>query len=71
MGGPSASDDLILGHVTQTWLAAGDDPAADVTGRYWFHQRPEPPAPAALDADYQDELVDQLARLTGIELPAP
>ena len=42
MGGPSASDDLILGHRTQAWLAVSDDPEADTSGRYWFHQRPAP-----------------------------
>jgi NAD(P)-dependent dehydrogenase (short-subunit alcohol dehydrogenase family) len=44
MGGARAPDDLEMGHQTQTWLAVSDDPAAKVSGRYWFHrQRRVPP----------------------------
>jgi NAD(P)-dependent dehydrogenase (short-subunit alcohol dehydrogenase family) len=68
MGGPHATDDLTLGHGTQVWLATSVDPAAIVTGRYWHHQRPENPAPAADDPAFQDALLDELARLTDIEL---
>ena len=70
MGGANAPDDLTLGHVTQTWLAAGDQPAAQVTGRYWFHQAAQEPASAATDPAFQDALLDQLAVLTGIRLPS-
>ena len=69
MGGPAASDDLTLGHVTQAWLAVSDEPAATTTGRYWFHQHTERPAPAVDDVDFQSALLDQLAQLTGVELP--
>ena len=68
MGGPGATGDLVLGHVTQVWLAASDDPAAEVSGRYWHHQRTERPAPAAEDVTFQDALLDELARLTGVTL---
>ena len=68
MGGPGATDDLVLGHVTQVWLAASDDPAAKVSGRYWHHQRTERPAPAVEDTTLQDALLDELARLTGVTL---
>ena len=44
MGGPGAPDDLEKGHLTQTWLAVSDEAAATVSGRYWHHRRPEPPA---------------------------
>jgi len=69
MGGPGAPDDLRLGHVTQTWLAASDDPDARVSGGYWHHQRPTEPHPAVRDLRFQDELLDALARLTGTRLP--
>lgn len=69
MGGPAATDDLSLGHVTQVWLAASDDPSAAVTGGYWFHQRQESPAPATRDAGFQDRLLERLAELTGVVLP--
>ena len=32
MGGPGATDDLTLGHVTQCWLAVSDDPMATTSG---------------------------------------
>ena len=39
MGGPGAPDDLEMGHLTQTWLAVSDDPAAMVSGGYWYHRQ--------------------------------
>jgi NAD(P)-dependent dehydrogenase (short-subunit alcohol dehydrogenase family) len=70
MGGPGAPDDLELGHVTQVWLAVSEDPQARTSGRYWYHQQPQAPHPAVLDEGFQDRLVDALARLTGLRLPA-
>jgi NAD(P)-dependent dehydrogenase (short-subunit alcohol dehydrogenase family) len=69
MGGPGAPDDLELGHLTQTWLAVSDHPEAAETGGYWYHQRRRSPAPAALDESFQDALLDELTRLTGVHLP--
>jgi len=69
MGGASAPDDLSLAPVTQAWLAAGDDPATDVSGAYFYHQRPRDVHPAARDQAFQDELLDQCATLSGIALP--
>jgi NAD(P)-dependent dehydrogenase (short-subunit alcohol dehydrogenase family) len=69
MGGPGAPDDLELGHRTQEWLAVGEDPAAKVTGGYWFHQQRQAPAPAALDEDFQQRLLRELASVTGVSLP--
>ncbi|MGP4052899.1 hypothetical protein [Streptomyces sp. 2A115] len=46
MGGNSATDDLRLAPVTQAWLAADDDAAALVTGRYFHHQQPRYPCGA-------------------------
>ena len=69
MGGPGAPDDLELGHRTQEWLAASEDPEAKVSGGYWFHQRRQAPASAATDADFQDRLLAELAQLTGVRLP--
>jgi NAD(P)-dependent dehydrogenase (short-subunit alcohol dehydrogenase family) len=70
MGGPSARDDLRLGHITQAWLAATDETAARVSGQYWFHQRIEQPHHAVHDEAFQDALLAALAEHTGIELPA-
>ena len=68
MGGPAATDDLTLGHLTQTWLAASDDPAAKVSGGYWRHRRQEKPAVETLDPNFQARLMAKLADLTGISL---
>jgi NAD(P)-dependent dehydrogenase (short-subunit alcohol dehydrogenase family) len=68
MGGAGASDDLELGHVTQDWLATSDDADARTSGGYWFHQRREEPSPSAQDLRFQDELLEQLADVTGTPL---
>jgi NAD(P)-dependent dehydrogenase (short-subunit alcohol dehydrogenase family) len=68
MGGPSASDDLTLGHRTQVWLATSDDPEADTSGRYWFHQQPQPCAPLAIDRAFQQVVLEQLEQITGAGL---
>ena len=69
MGGPSAPDDLELGHTTQVWLAVSDEPDATGTGGYWYHQRRQVPAPAVSDLGFQQALLEQLNRLTGVRLP--
>ena len=71
MGGPSAPDDLSLAAVTQVWLAVSDDPAATVTGKYFYHQQQRDVHPAARSVDIQDSLLDRCAELTGVELPKP
>lgn len=71
MGGPGAPDDLELGHRTQSWLAVSDDPVATTTGGYWFHQRRKAPPSAALDEEFQDALVEELAQRTDVRLASP
>jgi len=68
MGGAGAPDDLEQGHLTQTWLAVSDDPAAKVSGKYWHHRQQRAPASAALDTEFQDRLLTRLGELTGIKL---
>jgi NAD(P)-dependent dehydrogenase (short-subunit alcohol dehydrogenase family) len=68
MGGAGAPDDLRLGHLTQEWLATSDDPEARSSGGYWYHQRRAEPAPAVHDRRFQDELLEELARLTNAPL---
>jgi NAD(P)-dependent dehydrogenase (short-subunit alcohol dehydrogenase family) len=70
MGGPRAPDNLDEGHRTQAWLAVSDDPAATVTGEYFFHKRLRMPNPAARDTRKQEELLKACASLSGVELPA-
>ena len=68
MGGAGATDDLEMGHLTQTWLAVSNDAAAAVSGGYWYPRRRRVPAPQARDPAFQDQLMDRLAALTGVEL---
>jgi NAD(P)-dependent dehydrogenase (short-subunit alcohol dehydrogenase family) len=68
MGGPEATGDLEMGYLTQTWLAVSNDAAATVSGGYWYHRQPEAPAPEASGRAFQDQLMDQLATLTGVAL---
>jgi NAD(P)-dependent dehydrogenase (short-subunit alcohol dehydrogenase family) len=69
MGGPGAPDDLAAGAVTQAWLAVSDDPAATVSGEYFYHQQPENVHPAVRSHQFQDKLTGALAGLTGTSLP--
>jgi NAD(P)-dependent dehydrogenase (short-subunit alcohol dehydrogenase family) len=68
MGGRGAPDDLRLGHLTQEWLATSHDPEARTSGGYWHHQRRSEPAPAVRDQHFQDDLLAELARVTGMTL---
>ena len=68
MGGAGAPDDFEEGYLTQTWLAVSEDPAATVSGRYWHHRRPLPPAKEVEDPVFQDQLSAKLADLTGVSL---
>lgn len=65
MGGPGASDDLRLGHVTQAWLAAGKNLGARRSGHYWHHQKSQTPHRAVRDERFQAALLDSLADYTG------
>jgi NAD(P)-dependent dehydrogenase (short-subunit alcohol dehydrogenase family) len=68
MGGPGASDDLELGHETQEWLAVSCSPDATGSPGYWFHRRRQAPHEACLDEGFQEALLDELTRLTGVDL---
>jgi NAD(P)-dependent dehydrogenase (short-subunit alcohol dehydrogenase family) len=68
MGGAGAPDDLELGARTQVWLAAGDDPAADLTGQYLHHQRSQQAPEVVHRAADQAALLAYCADLTGQSL---
>jgi NAD(P)-dependent dehydrogenase (short-subunit alcohol dehydrogenase family) len=69
MGGPSATDDLAAGSVTQAWLAVADDPEALQDGAMYYHERTRRTHPAVSDAAFGDAMVDAFAGLTGVALP--
>jgi NAD(P)-dependent dehydrogenase (short-subunit alcohol dehydrogenase family) len=69
MGGPSATDDISKGHVTQAWLAVSDHPLARASGEYFFHQKRRAPNPATRNTQFQEQLISACARLSGVSLP--
>jgi NAD(P)-dependent dehydrogenase (short-subunit alcohol dehydrogenase family) len=71
MGGAGAPDDLSMAPVTQAWLAVSDDPAATVTGGYFYHKQPCEFHPAARLVEVQEGLLDRCADITGVVLPNP
>jgi NAD(P)-dependent dehydrogenase (short-subunit alcohol dehydrogenase family) len=70
MGGPGAPDDMDQAHRTQVWLAVSDEPAARVSGKYFFHLRQKQVDPAAQDAARQDEFMQVCEHLSGVALPS-
>jgi len=70
MGGPGAPDDMDQAHLTQAWLAASDDTQAQVTGQYFYHQRPLAPNPQAQNAALQNRLIALCAEFSDVHFPA-
>lgn len=68
MGGSGAPDDLSKAHLTQAWLATSDDPAAKVTGGYFYHQQPRRVNPSTQDEQLQERLLDDCRGISGIKL---
>jgi NAD(P)-dependent dehydrogenase (short-subunit alcohol dehydrogenase family) len=68
MGGQQATDDLDAGHRTQVWLAVSDDPAATVSGEYFYHLKRRAPAPSTRAADRQEKLLSICRSLSGVDL---
>ena len=69
MGGPGAPDDMDQAHLTQAWLAAGDDPKTQVTGKYFYHLKRLAPNPQAHDPALQDRFIAICAEISGVALP--
>jgi hypothetical protein len=69
MGGPNAPDDLEAAPKTQVWLAVSNDPAALVTGQYFYHQRLREPHPATRNVQVQEKLLAECTRISGIPFP--
>jgi hypothetical protein len=58
-------------HLTQVFLAASDEPAATVSGRYFFHQKQRDPDLDATGIERQDSLLDLGRKVLGIALITP
>jgi NAD(P)-dependent dehydrogenase (short-subunit alcohol dehydrogenase family) len=70
MGGPQAPDDLELGVETQVWLAVSAERDALVSGKYLYHKQIRSAHPAASDVNFQNQVLDACAQLTGVQLPS-
>jgi len=70
MGGPGAPDDLDEGPKTQVWLATSNEPAALVSGQYFYHLKRRAADPAASNPVIQDKLLAECARLSGVPFPS-
>jgi hypothetical protein len=66
MAGLGANDDLDQAHRTPVWLAASDNSASQVSGKYLYHLKAEEPLAAALDGSLQDRFIAACEPLTGI-----
>ncbi len=69
MSGPRATGDLDAAHRTQAWLAVSDDPAATVTGQYFYHKQLRKPSGATQAPERQERLLAECRRLSGVDLP--
>lgn len=69
MGGAGAPDDLRAAPETQVWLAVGDDPAARVSGAYFYHMKPRETHPAVRDVAVQERLIEACEGFSGVRLP--
>ena len=69
MGGVGAPDDLKEGFLTQSWLAVSDDAAAQVSGRYFHHQKEADYLHAASDVAIQEQLLQICEALSGVGFP--
>jgi NAD(P)-dependent dehydrogenase (short-subunit alcohol dehydrogenase family) len=69
MGGAGAPDDLRVAPKTQVWLAVSDEPAATVSGAYFYHMKPRDTHPVVRDVSVQERLIEACERLSGIRLP--
>jgi NAD(P)-dependent dehydrogenase (short-subunit alcohol dehydrogenase family) len=69
MGGAGAPDDLDAGHRTQVWLAVSNDPAATVSGEYFYHMRPRAPKADTRDLELQEKLLEACEQFSGVEQP--
>lgn len=66
MGGAGATDDLMEGAETQSWLAVSNDLEALVSGKYFHHKKQHKSNPQVDSIEAQDELVKYLKAVSVI-----
>jgi NAD(P)-dependent dehydrogenase (short-subunit alcohol dehydrogenase family) len=67
---PTKMGGLDAGAETQAWLATSSDPAAMVSGAYFYHLKRREPSAAVRDERIQDRLIAECAKISGIAFPA-
>ena len=68
MGGSGAPDDMAQAPITQVWLATSKEPAAQVSGKYFYHKKLREPHPAVNDVKVQDQLLVICESLSGVPI---
>jgi NAD(P)-dependent dehydrogenase (short-subunit alcohol dehydrogenase family) len=68
MGGPGATGDLRKAHLTQAWLAVGNDALALSSGEYFYHKALRAPNPLTRDREVQEKLIAACGRWSGVSL---
>jgi NAD(P)-dependent dehydrogenase (short-subunit alcohol dehydrogenase family) len=69
MGGRHAPGTITEGAATQAWLAVSDEPAAKVTGCYFYHRSPRTFKRSAARPEVQERLIEYLEGITQVRLP--
>jgi NAD(P)-dependent dehydrogenase (short-subunit alcohol dehydrogenase family) len=67
MGGPGAPESLEDAPKTQAWLAVSTDPAAQVSGKYFYHQQSRRFNPIAADVNVQERFLEECRKISGVE----
>jgi hypothetical protein len=57
------------GHLTQAWLAAGEDELARSTEEYFYHQSIRAPNGIANDVGAHERLLGECGRISGVAFP--
>lgn len=70
MGGRGAPDSLQQGYETQVWLAISDNANANVSGKYFYHQKERMHNPIASDVKLQEEFLQRCEEVTGVSFPS-
>jgi len=68
MGGRGAPDSIESGAGTPVWLATSNEPAAMVSGRFFYGRRERRAHPAAYDESLQERFLEVCRSLSGVAL---
>jgi NAD(P)-dependent dehydrogenase (short-subunit alcohol dehydrogenase family) len=70
MGGSGAPNNLEKGFQTQAWLAVSNDKDAEVSGRYFYHQKEKHYLPEAGNHFVQDRFLSLCENVSGVSFSA-